>query len=354
MNCTVCGKELYDLANGPFHSDIDAAIECYNRQFLVNLEPEPQFRVKPGMLQPGNWHKIISFGLVILLGIVVIVAIVVLTGCGALPQASILPHVAATSAAIPAPSEPIAKPAPALADPFHETTPALASSLVGAWEFRLTPSDTGPETLIEANLQQSDGGVSANSGDNQLMFLSVYAGADYVRGDRCNGFELGSAAGTISDDGFALAVSVTGNQIYTIQMVGTTDSNGGLTGTYTASTAGLSLCPFSTAGAFSGAKVQTRFTGTYAGVLAADGEIGSNMETIVITLAQGSGSVLSADGSNNSLAFGLSGFEIGSYFEMSNFVSGAGSEQSFSGYLVNSRMWIWDEVTGDSGFLVQN
>jgi hypothetical protein len=274
-----------------------------------------------------------------------------LAACGA-PLHQLAP--VATSAAIPTPSGPIAKPAPARREPI----PRLA----GPWEFSFIPDaqagdlpGTPQATLVEINLQQSGNSISATK--DQLFVLDQYPGPDYQFSSLCLGDEVGNLGGTISDDGLGFTLSITGDNgvgtgvtTETAITSGTINSDGTLTGTYTGPNTGLDGCPLNSAGSFAGTKVTKQFSGTYMGGLA-NGEINSQ-EAISMTFTQ-AGSALEVTGTDNGDAFDLTGTVLGAFFAVPTYVSGFGRSQSFIGYLPlnDTQIWLQDEVSGDAGTL---
>jgi len=345
MNCALCGKELYDIENGPFHRDIDAAIECYNMRFLLELEPDDRLYPKPGMFRPNEWDRIVNLGLALLLSAVIIYAVVALTSCGG--------GMAAPIAATPAP----AQPAPPTATPTPAPAPTPIN-LAGAWEFQFTPTaQTGdiagtPQiNIVEANLQQSGSTVTATS--TGLFMLSEYPGPwNFQTGSICLGGETGDMAGTISTDNLSINLNLSLAAVQTqesIQATGAINPDGSLTGTYQ----GQNGCPFNDAGTFQGIKITTQFNAVYVGQLV-NGEINST-ESITLGLAQ-SGTTLTATGTDNGVPFALSGTVIGAFFQLPTYISGTGRSQSFSGYLPQNApsLLVWDDVSGDQGLLAEN
>jgi hypothetical protein len=263
----------------------------------------------------------------------------------------------------PTPPVPVPPPIPIPTPPVPPSPPAPVINLAGPWEFRFTPNPqagdevgTPQANLVEVNLQQSGDNITATSSAGQLVMFAQLSGPSYQSASLdCadSGPESGGLTGTISDDSFNLNFNLvlsTGSQ-ESVQTTADINSDGTMTGNYVGpNNQGLSGCPLNDSGSFLGTPVQPRFNGTWIGTLAND-QIES-METITLTLSQ-SGLSITATGDDNSEPFGLSGTVIGSYFNLDTFVSGFGREQSFSGYmpLNDNRIWLQDDVSGDSGIL---
>jgi hypothetical protein len=277
-----------------------------------------------------------------------LLSLLVLVGCGA-PLQQVATVAAPTSSTITNPLRAIPKPHPARAMPLP--------NLAGQWELSFMPDAQAgglpgvPQAnLAETNLQQSDNTISADS--SQLFWLSEYSSEDFRIGSVCLGGETGNIAGTVSDDGLSFSLSLSGDGVTeSAQVSGAVNSDGSLTGTYSGNNTGLDGCPLNSTGSFLGTRVTKSFSGTYAGQLAND-QIAS-METISVSFTQNPDSTINLSGSDNGVAFGLSGIVLGSFFEAPTFVSGNGREQSFDGYLPlnDPRIWLWDEVSGDRGIL---
>jgi len=235
------------------------------------------------------------------------------------------------------------------------------ANLAGAWEFQFipTPSTTSyyidVTTLIEANLQQSGADVtSTNSATSvQSTMLSKYP-TEILFGSPCEGYTIGSLAGTVSDNSFTLSVFQAPVQPHpigtldrhdlapTMQATATINPDGTLAGTYTSL-----ICPYDNAGTFSGAKTAP-FGGTYAGTILVTAT--NSVETLSLTLTEHSDFTLSVTGMDNGVPFDTMGYAVGSFLETTTDI---GIAESFAGYLPphGSAMEIWNNSTGDSGFL---
>jgi hypothetical protein len=343
MNCGLCGKPLYDLQNGPFHVNTDDAIECYNQYFMMQLEPEPDYSVKPGIFQLDNWDKVIHFGLAVLLSAILVYAVLSLTSCGA-PQ-----PITAIPAPVPVPVATTPPISTQTSTPDPPTpTPAPAPSIVsiaGQWNIKLISSVYNVSYLVPCNLQQSGNSVSASP--QQLALLQILQASDsnpagYQIG--INGVFAGSLVGTVNGNTLSFIFTEADANVPTYQIAATIrpDANT-ITGTYVTSSNNDN-------GTVTG-QVVPLLSGTYNGSLTSPATYPATTETASLVLAEGLDSSLDVTGTVNTEPIALEGSVIGSYFTASGTIDG--QLQPFIGYLPgDGSLQLWE--TDYFGVLQQN
>jgi hypothetical protein len=202
------------------------------------------------------------------------------------------------------------------------TTPTpTIPQIAGSWEIKLQSVEhPGYSTLIETNMQQSSGTLSA-SGGNQIVLIGEHPSGGLYFGGNCSPVGTNSFTGTISSSN-AVTITLTENAtVYTL--TGTVTGTGKtMTGTYTFQSG---TCHDS--GSLSGQQV-AQISGTFSGTLSLPNAI-DTASAAMAEVPGGFTETLTLAGADNETDT-LTGFVVGSVFSVKGTVEGQSA--SYYGY----------------------
>jgi hypothetical protein len=199
------------------------------------------------------------------------------------------------------------------------TTTATIPQIAGSWEIKMPSIEQpGYSTLIETNMQQSSGTLSA-SGGNQIMLIGEHPTGGLYFGGNCSPVGTNTFTGTVSSSD-AVTITLTENAtVYTL--TGTVTGTGKtMTGTYKFQSG---TCHDS--GTFVGQQV-AQISGTYSGTLNLT-NASDSASAVMAEVPGGFTETLTLTGVDNETDI-LTGFVVGSVFSVQGTVEG----QSISYY----------------------
>jgi hypothetical protein len=199
------------------------------------------------------------------------------------------------------------------------TTTATIPQIAGSWEIKMQSIEQpGYSTLIETNMQQSSGTLSA-SGGNQIMLIGEHPTGGLYFGGNCSPVGTNTFTGTVSSSN-AVTITLTENAtVYTL--TGTVTGTGKtMTGTYKFQSG---TCHDS--GTFVGQQV-AQISGTYSGTLNLT-NASDSASAVMAEVPGGFTETLTLTGVDNETDI-LTGFVVGSVFSVQGTVEG----QSISYY----------------------
>ena len=199
------------------------------------------------------------------------------------------------------------------------TTTATIPQIAGSWEITMqSVEQPGYSTLIETNMQQSSGTLSA-SGGNQIMLIGEHPSGGLYFGGNCSPVGTNTFTGTVSSSN-AVTITLTENAtVYTL--TGTVTGTGKtMTGTYKFQSG---TCQDS--GTFVGQQV-AQISGTYSGTLNL-ANASDSASAVMSEVPGGFTETLTLAGVDNETDI-LTGFVVGSVFSVQGTVEG----QSISYY----------------------
>jgi hypothetical protein len=199
------------------------------------------------------------------------------------------------------------------------TTTATIPQIAGSWEIKMPSIEQpGYSTLIETNMQQSSGTLSA-SGGNQIMLIGEHPTGGLYFGGNCSPVGTDTFTGTVSSSD-AVTITLTENAtVYTL--TGTVTGTGKtMTGTYKFQSG---TCHDS--GTFVGQQV-AQISGTYSGTLNLT-NASDSASAVMAEVPGGFTETLTLTGVDNETDI-LTGFVVGSVFSVQGTVEG----QSISYY----------------------
>jgi hypothetical protein len=201
------------------------------------------------------------------------------------------------------------------------TTTATIPQIAGSWEIKMqSVEQPGYSTLIETNMQQSSGTLSA-SGGNQIILIGEHPSGGLYFGGNCSPVGTNTFTGTVSSSD---AVTITLTENATVYpLTGTVTGTGKtMTGTYKFQSG---ICHDS--GSFVGQQV-AQISGTYSGTL----NLPNASDTASAVMAEVPGGfteTLTLAGVDNETDT-LTGFVVGSVFSVQGTVEG--QSVSYYGY----------------------
>jgi hypothetical protein len=216
------------------------------------------------------------------------------------------------------------------------TATSTIPQIAGSWEIRLqSVEQPGYSTLIETNIQQNSGTLSA-SGANQIVLIGEHANGGLFLGGNCSPVGTNSYTGTVSSSNTFTMTLTENTTVYTL--TGTiTGNDNTLTGTYVFTSG---TCQDS--GTFVG-QPSAQISGTYSGALNLASSVPA---TAVLSEMPGSfTATLTLTGIETDT---LTGFVVGNVFSATGTVQGAAV--SYYGYYDpgENAVFLIDATTGDS------
>jgi hypothetical protein len=199
------------------------------------------------------------------------------------------------------------------------TTTTTIPQIAGSWEIKMqSVEQPGYTTLIETNMQQSSGTLSA-SGGNQIMLIGEHPSGGLYFGGNCSPVGTNTFTGTVSSSN-TVTITLTENAtVYTL--TGTVTGTGKtMTGTYTFQSG---TCHDS--GTFVGQQA-AQISGTYSGTLNLP-NASDSASAVMAEVPGGFTETLTLVGVDNETDI-LTGFVVGSVFSVHGIVEG----QSISYY----------------------
>jgi hypothetical protein len=218
------------------------------------------------------------------------------------------------------------------------TTTATIPQIAGSWEIKLqSVEQPGYATLIETNMQQSSGTLSA-SGGNQIMLIGEHPSGGLFFGGNCSPVGTNTFTGSVSSAD-TVTITLTENAtVYTL--TGTVTGTGEtMTGTYTFTSG---TCHDS--GSFTGQQV-AQISGTYSGTLNLP-NASDTASAIMAEVPGGFTETLTLAGVDNETDT-LAGFVVGSVFSVQGTVEG--QSVSYYGYYDSSEnaVFMVDATSGN-------
>lgn len=206
------------------------------------------------------------------------------------------------------------------------TSSFTGPSVAGAWEFTLSSTTVPNNTLlVEANLQQNLGNVSASG--NSILLMSTPTGLATHIGGLCPGNGTDSLSATINGNSITYSLNEGGN---TFSATGTVTTSS-MSGTYKWDSG---TCPDE--GTFTAAVIGSYDKYTFNGCRWPDPCINS------ATISESSDHTVIVSGQYNGLPFTLSGYRVGNAMVLSGYMNN--QMMKFYTYLLQgSELYFYDE-----------